>query len=66
MGRLGPGSNSNGSKCKLAEDIRADRKVIETQLAEADRLDATDPAQPRKICQAIVTLYGDKPWAAAN
>ncbi len=49
---------------QAADDIRADRKVIESQLAEADRLAATDPAAARKMCQAVVTLYGEKPWAS--
>jgi serine/threonine-protein kinase len=48
---------------QAAEDIRADRKVIESQLAEADRLATTDPAAARKMRQAVITLYGEKPWA---
>ncbi len=48
---------------QVAVDIGADRKAIETQLAEADRLAAADPESARKVWQAVITLYEEKPWA---
>jgi serine/threonine protein kinase len=48
---------------QLAEDHRKDLAAIEAQLAAAEAARASDPAAARKAWQAIVTLYGDKPWA---
>jgi hypothetical protein len=49
---------------QLAEDHRQDLAAIEAQLVAADAQRASDPAAAQKTWQAIVTLYGDKPWAA--
>jgi serine/threonine-protein kinase len=38
--------------------------LIRDRLAEADQLDATDPARARKMREAVVELYDGKPWAA--
>ncbi len=38
--------------------------MINSRLAQADKLRQTEPEQARKIYQAIVDLYQDKPWAA--
>ena len=48
---------------QLAEDHRQDLVAIEAQLAAAEAQQATDPAAAQKTWQAIITLYGDKPWA---
>ena len=34
------------------------------RFPETEAARATDPAAAQKIWQAIVTLYGDKPWAS--
>jgi hypothetical protein len=34
-------------------------------MRHAEQIQPVDPSQARKIWQSIVTLYGDKPWAAA-
>ena len=49
---------------QLAEDHGQDLAAIEAQLAAAEAQRASDPAAAQKTWQAIVTLYGDKPWAA--
>ncbi|HEY1785834.1 MAG TPA: hypothetical protein VGG30_09810, partial [Pirellulales bacterium] len=49
---------------QLAEDHSQDLAAIAAQLAAAEAARATDPAAAQKIWQAIVTLYGDKPWAS--
>ncbi len=48
---------------QLAQDIQADSKVVEAQLAEADRLAPSDRAAAHRMRQAVITLYGEKPWA---
>ena len=40
------------------------RKALEERLARAEAVRATDPARARKMWEAIVRLYGDRPWAA--
>ncbi len=50
---------------QVAEDVVADQKVIEAPTAQAQRLDFVRSLRLRaKLRQAVVTLYGDKPWAA--
>ena len=51
---------------QLAEDHAQDLAAIEAQLAAAEAQQASDPAAAQKTWQAIVTLYGDKPWAAGG
>ncbi|HEY1786379.1 MAG TPA: serine/threonine-protein kinase, partial [Pirellulales bacterium] len=48
---------------QLAEDHRQDLAAIEAQLAAAEAQHKSDPAAAQTTWQAIVTLYGDKPWA---
>lgn len=38
--------------------------LIQDRLDQADKLDATDPRRARTIRQAVIELYGGKPWAA--
>jgi serine/threonine-protein kinase len=40
-----------------------DRKLIETQLARAEALDAEDAEEAERIRRAVVELYDDQPWA---
>jgi serine/threonine-protein kinase len=40
-------------------------QLLEERLGAADALRADDPAQARKMYQAVVELYAGKPWAAA-
>ncbi|MDH3717713.1 MAG: serine/threonine protein kinase [Planctomycetota bacterium] len=37
---------------------------IRTRLAHMDEIAAADPAQARIICQSVIDLYHDRPWAA--
>jgi serine/threonine-protein kinase len=56
---------------RRAEQLRAQRaqpdqhalSLVERQLAEAERLAADDPRRAQRICQAVIELYGEKPWA---
>jgi serine/threonine-protein kinase len=41
----------------------AEVQFVEERLAEADRLDGSDPAAARKVRSAVVELYVDKSWA---
>ena len=49
---------------QLAEDHGQDLAAIDAQLAAAEAERVTDPAAAQKTWRAIVTLYGDKPWAS--
>ncbi|HTU26596.1 MAG TPA: serine/threonine-protein kinase, partial [Pirellulales bacterium] len=49
---------------QLADDHAQDLAAIKAQLAAAEAQRATDPAAAQKKWEAIVALYGDKPWAA--
>ena len=40
-------------------------QLVEQRLAQADQLDATDPAAAHRIRAAVVELYADKTWARA-
>jgi serine/threonine-protein kinase len=54
----------------IREQIQAQAKLrlefLRGRLQEARDLRARDPARAAEICRAIVVLYGDKPWAAAE
>lgn len=54
----------------LREQIQAQAKFrlefLRTRLHEARDLLPHDPARAAEICRAIVVLYSDKPWAAAE
>lgn len=41
-------------------------KLIDANLARAEQLRTSNPAEARAIWASIVELYGDKPWAAAR
>ena len=41
-----------------------DLHLIEIQLDRADELEAGDPERAAKMREAVLTLYGNKPWAA--
>lgn len=49
---------------RLAAQAQQELTLIQTRLDLADQLQKTDPARSRSLRQAVVTLYGDKPWAA--
>jgi serine/threonine-protein kinase len=51
-------------KESVAAQQQAQRAEIERQLRRAAALAATDPPAAAAIWQGLVTLYGDKPWAA--
>jgi serine/threonine protein kinase len=40
--------------------------VIDRSLQRASELKSEEPAAAKEIWQSIITLYGDKPWAAAR
>lgn len=40
--------------------------IINQQLDQAEKLDATQPNEARKLREAVINLYGDKPWAALS
>ena len=48
----------------LRATIAAEKEQVAGRLAAADALEATDPAAADKIRRGIVTLYGDREWAA--
>ncbi len=45
---------------RSAEQLR----LLEERLAAADALRAEDPVQARKMYEAVIELYANKPWAA--
>jgi serine/threonine-protein kinase len=55
------------------EEVRAeanrhsadDLRLLTAQLARAKKLANTEPAEARRIWQAVVTLYAEQPWADA-
>ena len=49
---------------QIAARVADDRKVVETRLAKARSLTPQDALGARRIFEGIVTLYGEKPWAA--
>jgi serine/threonine-protein kinase len=48
---------------RLAESAAAQTELVKQRLAEAANLAPTDRAKAERIWQAIIDLYGDKPWA---
>lgn len=54
---------------RLQEEVRERAsgclRVLEERLRRAEELDKSSPEAARGIRNAIVELYGDKPWAAA-
>ena len=42
------------------------KALMDENLRRADQLRQTSPQQARSIWQSIITLYGDKPWAAES
>jgi hypothetical protein len=51
-------------RTEIAQRVADDRKLVESRLARANELTSDDPSGARKIYEGIVTLYGEKPWAA--
>jgi hypothetical protein len=49
---------------QLHQAATADLALVESRLQRAAELATTDPAAARTMWQAVVELYGDKPWAA--
>ena len=41
-----------------------DLHLLQGQLNRADDLEAEDPERAKKMREAVLTLYGNKPWAA--
>jgi serine/threonine-protein kinase len=39
-------------------------ELVEKQLLQAEKLFTTDPARARSMCEAVIELFSDKPWAA--
>jgi serine/threonine-protein kinase len=58
---------SRAARLKPAADsfIEAHEKAQRERLDYADEIDQAEPETARKIRQAVVHLYGSKPWAAA-
>ena len=50
---------------RAAKIIHAESQLIERRLATAQSVMKDDPAQTKKICEAIAFLYKDKTWADA-
>ena len=50
---------------RAAKRIHAESQLIERRLATAQSVMKDDPAQTKKICEAIAFLYKDKTWADA-
>ncbi len=49
---------------QVAKTVPQYLQLISLNMRKADQLRTTLPQQARSIWQSIVTLYGDKPWAA--
>ncbi|MEM1305295.1 MAG: hypothetical protein AAGG46_10380, partial [Planctomycetota bacterium] len=43
----------------------AHRPFVEAQLQRAREAADSQPAQSRRLCEAVVALYADRPWAAS-
>ena len=48
----------------LAERAPSRLELIRTQLNAAKELGKTEPKEARRVYEAVITLYGDKPWAS--
>jgi len=51
---------------QTVEQAAAYLPVIDQSLKRGGELKTDDPAAAKEIWQGIITLYGDKPWAAAR
>jgi serine/threonine protein kinase len=51
---------------QLAEAAKPQLELIQTRLETAEQLATDEPEAARKIWQAIIELYQDKPWAAES
>jgi hypothetical protein len=51
---------------QAAKTVPQYRAVIDASLKRAEQVKTSSPEQARGIWQSIVTLYGDKSWAAAE
>jgi serine/threonine-protein kinase len=49
---------------QVDEAASESRAEVEQRLARADELRSTNPAAAQAICNAVIVLYRDKPWAA--
>ncbi|HEY2839776.1 MAG TPA: protein kinase, partial [Pirellulales bacterium] len=52
-------------RSQIDEQLAGETKLLTLRLDIADRLQPQDPAAARRIRNAVVELYRDKPWAAA-
>jgi serine/threonine protein kinase len=50
---------------ELQEQVAGAVQVLEERLRRAEQLESSHPEAARAIRQAIVQLYGEKPWAGA-
>jgi serine/threonine-protein kinase len=48
---------------RAAADLQA---MVEDRLAVADGIGRDDPQRARAMYQAVIELYGEKPWAAPS
>ncbi len=51
-------------QAQIEERARYDVQVLQGRLDAADALENSNPAAARAMREAIIKLYGDKPWAA--
>jgi hypothetical protein len=47
----------------IAKQNRVDLATLKSRLAAAESLAKDNPAEAKAICQAIIDLYADDPWA---
>jgi exonuclease VII small subunit len=52
-------------RIEVAQIVEDDLAALDARLQLAERLSSTEPETARKMFQAVVDLYGDKPWAAS-
>jgi serine/threonine-protein kinase len=51
-------------RMQLAEDAALHLGFLEERLQTAEELSTTQPEEARRIYEAIIELYGEKPWAS--
>ncbi|MDZ4819578.1 MAG: serine/threonine-protein kinase [Planctomycetota bacterium] len=51
---------------QVTQQAPAYLEVIDRAMKQAEQLRTSDIQQSRQIWQSIITLYGDKPWAASR
>lgn len=51
-------------RAKYEQQIARARRELEEKISQARDLLTTEPERARAMLQAIIELYGDKPWAA--